>query len=384
MTIFFELVKRYLETELTNYINESSDYSKGWMAWALGNNALLSEKKRQYAADLRKLIADAESPIDDAETQMKLDALLRECKQKALKSTLDMGCSEGTLERRIDTARDRLERLLSKLIDNHLAKIGCGLIKLSTDPTQLRLDPATIESVLQGRDAVILFESRLFYADVRAKKVDLIKIPESKQSSFDALKSVFESLSPDSYQLANDSGLELIEAVTGCILTAPYDEHQPFSIFRQKMAQYFDKKIDDALNERLLEHKIRQWLDFARMPLEKERVIRLAIIDCWQRLDRLDKAHPEYQQGITVNVTAVLRDLQQANNGVSQRHGVDLSVTMPYTAGLFRLPVGQIQPSDGKLKDCIDEAFRAIAPKEIASELEAERDSTADIALNLT
>ena len=384
MTIFFEMVKRFLDTELTSYINDSIKYSKSWEAWLLGNNALLSEKKRQYAADLRKLIVDSESPIDDAETQKKLDTLLKEDQDKALKATADLGCREGALEKLIDTARARLERLLSKLIDNHLAKMSCGLIKLSEDPTQLQFDSETKESVFQGRDAVILYEGKLFYADVRAKKIELIKMIEGKQPNYTALISKFTSLPDESYQLATDDELELIEAVTGRILTAPYDEHHPFSIFRQKMAQYFDKKIDDALKESLVEHKIRQWMDFARMPLEKEKVIRPAIVDCWQRLDRLDKTHPKYDQGITDNVTAVLRDLQQANSGVSKKHGVDLSVSVPYTAGLFRLPMAVIQPSDGKLKDCIDEAFRLIAPEEIASDLEARGEPTTDIALSLT
>ncbi|CAM2771475.1 serine hydrolase domain-containing protein [Legionella worsleiensis] len=86
---------------------------------------------------------------------------------------------------------------------------GCGLIKMTTDPSQFSFD--CIESLLEDRNAVILFNDVLFYADQTSRTVNKIELTESNQDDFNRLK----AKCTESYKLAEGNELKLITSVTG-------------------------------------------------------------------------------------------------------------------------------------------------------------------------
>ncbi|HHF0525647.1 TPA: serine hydrolase domain-containing protein [Legionella anisa] len=86
---------------------------------------------------------------------------------------------------------------------------GCGLIKMTTDPSQFPFD--CIESSLEDRNAVILFNDVLFYADQTSRTVNKIELTESNQDDFNRLK----AKCTESYKLAEGNELKLITSVTG-------------------------------------------------------------------------------------------------------------------------------------------------------------------------
>lgn len=116
MTIYFELVKRYLEEKLQEYIR-NSEAKPSW-----SDIPQLSDAKRQLARGLLSAIQNVES-TDDETTQKNLDTLLRTCVEKAIHANTSMGGSQGRLEALIDEARPWLERLLTKSAGNHLINI---------------------------------------------------------------------------------------------------------------------------------------------------------------------------------------------------------------------------------------------------------------------
>ncbi|WP_010655123.1 serine hydrolase domain-containing protein [Fluoribacter dumoffii] len=96
---------------------------------------------------------------------------------------------------------------------------GCGLIKMTTDPSQASFD--CIAGLLENRNAVILFNDALFYADKTSRTVHKIELTESNQDDFNRLKAQFT----ESYKLAEGSELKLITSVTGRIHPASRAYH---------------------------------------------------------------------------------------------------------------------------------------------------------------
>jgi hypothetical protein len=96
---------------------------------------------------------------------------------------------------------------------------GCGLIKMTTDPSQASFD--CIELLLENRNAVILFNDALFYADQTSRTVHKIELTESNQDDFNKLK----AKCTESYKLAEGSELKLITSVTGRIHPASRAYH---------------------------------------------------------------------------------------------------------------------------------------------------------------
>ncbi len=64
---------------------------------------------------------------------------------------------------------------------------GCGLVKMTIDPSQSSFD--RIESFLANRNAVILFNDELFYADQTSRTVNKIELTDSNQDDFNRLES---------------------------------------------------------------------------------------------------------------------------------------------------------------------------------------------------
>jgi|GEM_PF-3419863 len=87
--------------------------------------------------------------------------------------------------------------------------VGCGLIKMSTDPSQDTFE--NIKNLLNNKDAVILFNDKLYYADINSKTVTTITLTDSNHGDFNSLKEKFT----DSYKLVDKIELELITSVTG-------------------------------------------------------------------------------------------------------------------------------------------------------------------------
>ena len=96
---------------------------------------------------------------------------------------------------------------------------GCGLIKMTTDPSQTSFD--CIERLLEDRNAVILFNDTLFYADQNSRTVNKIELTESNQDDFNRLK----AKCTESYKLAEGNELKLITSVTGRIHRASRAYH---------------------------------------------------------------------------------------------------------------------------------------------------------------
>ncbi|WP_244940991.1 serine hydrolase domain-containing protein [Legionella sainthelensi] len=86
---------------------------------------------------------------------------------------------------------------------------GCGLIKITTDPSQSSFD--CIEGLLEDRNAVMLFNDALFYADQASRTVHKIELTHSNQDDFNRLK----EKCTESYKLAQGSELKWITSVTG-------------------------------------------------------------------------------------------------------------------------------------------------------------------------
>ncbi len=86
---------------------------------------------------------------------------------------------------------------------------GCGLIKMSIDPRQTPFE----DIELQQRNALILFNEKLFYADYKKQTISEVEINQSKQKEFNTLKVKFT----DSYKLAEPNELQLITTVTGLL-----------------------------------------------------------------------------------------------------------------------------------------------------------------------
>ncbi|HAU4159343.1 TPA: serine hydrolase [Legionella pneumophila] len=96
---------------------------------------------------------------------------------------------------------------------------GCGLLKMTTDPSQSSFD--CIEGLLEDRNAVILFNDALFYADQTSRTVHKIALTESNQDDFNRLK----EKCTESYKLAQGSELKWITSVTGRIHPASRAYH---------------------------------------------------------------------------------------------------------------------------------------------------------------
>ncbi len=96
---------------------------------------------------------------------------------------------------------------------------GCGLIKMTIDPSQSSFD--CIEGLLEDRNAVILFNDALFYADQTSRTVSKIELTESNQDDFNRLK----TKCTESYKLAQGNELKLISSVTGRIHRASRAYH---------------------------------------------------------------------------------------------------------------------------------------------------------------
>lgn len=263
MTIFFKLAQEILVKSLSAYIENSEKEDQSLVQSAWGRKLTLSSAKRLLAQRLIDSINQI-NLTEDKEIQQQLDSLLRICKGNALDENLKQGGSEGRLESLIDEKREWLERLLKKIVDNHL-----------------------------------------------------INIPDNKH---------------------------------------------PFSIFCQKMVKYFDHKIHEELNEWHSSHAVRQALGFTSMPLEKAGIIHEAIMSCIKNLYRLDNKK-DYPEGIKSIVLSTLKELLTNNSSISSRHAVPISAPIPVLGGffgLFKLPLGHAQPSDGFLKTCITEALQEI------------------------
>lgn len=89
----------------------------------------------------------------------------------------------------------------------------CGLVKTQADPIQTPF--ANIEPLLAGKNAVILYNNEIFYADFAKKEVSKIIVAPEKQSDFDKLKAVFT----DNHKFANKVEYSLISSLRGRTLT---------------------------------------------------------------------------------------------------------------------------------------------------------------------
>src|SRR3990167_1784544 len=82
---------------------------------------------------------------------------------------------------------------------------------LSMDNSPLTASFAEIEKFLDGRDAVILFNQELYYADRKKREVYQVEITERNTKSADQLQLKFTN----QYQIADDKAQALIVSVTG-------------------------------------------------------------------------------------------------------------------------------------------------------------------------
>jgi len=94
----------------------------------------------------------------------------------------------------------------------------CGILKISSENTIPSF--TQIRSKLKGRDAVILYNDVLYYADQKKQEVIKIEMLENKKEHYFRLKS--QCIDGD-YKLANAAELELITFVTGHIFEKALD-----------------------------------------------------------------------------------------------------------------------------------------------------------------
>ncbi len=84
--------------------------------------------------------------------------------------------------------------------------LECGLVTIQTDPMQVPFDQ--IRTLAAGKNAVIWYNSEMFYADILAGRVSKIPVNPSKNADFDKLKLSF-------CQFANMDELRLISSLRG-------------------------------------------------------------------------------------------------------------------------------------------------------------------------
>lgn len=94
---------------------------------------------------------------------------------------------------------------LKKLMD----PAWCGLMKSPTDPTKYPFDEMALE--LNGKDAVIMVNEKLYYADQKKQEIHEVMATEHNRGVIEQLKLRFTN----NYQLADNCGLKLIDSITG-------------------------------------------------------------------------------------------------------------------------------------------------------------------------
>ena len=85
----------------------------------------------------------------------------------------------------------------------------CGLMKRPTDPTKCPFDEIALG--LKGKDAVIMVNDILYYADQKKQEIHEIMVTEDNRGVIEQLKLRFTN----KYQLADNYGLNLITSITG-------------------------------------------------------------------------------------------------------------------------------------------------------------------------
>lgn len=90
---------------------------------------------------------------------------------------------------------------------------GCGLIKLSIDPTDTQFDE--VGKLLNHRNGIIFYNDTIYYVDQKRKSIDQIAKSEGKKEAINYFRNLFSKIPENSYQKATPEALEQIEALTG-------------------------------------------------------------------------------------------------------------------------------------------------------------------------
>ena len=128
----------------------------------------------------------------------------------------------------------------------------CGLIKMTTDPTASAFN--LIEQNFAGKDAIILFDDKLYYADLKNRIVTAIIVNAKNLEDYSRLKKLFTDNKRfrNDYSFTQDSELQLIINTTG--KTPPKREESErlkiikmskslFDFFKNAAMTYHNKKI---------------------------------------------------------------------------------------------------------------------------------------------
>lgn len=91
-------------------------------------------------------------------------------------------------------------------------KDGCCLINLPTD--KKRPTWGSMKKLLNNQDGMILYDNKLFYADVFNKKVAEISVSQEKQTDVERLKKSISNRE-ETYKKADDNEFKLIISITG-------------------------------------------------------------------------------------------------------------------------------------------------------------------------
>ena len=99
--------------------------------------------------------------------------------------------------------------LLLAIKPKKIPQDGWGMVTMSIDPKNVPF--VKLEPTLKNIDAIILFDEKLFYADLLTKKVNLIEVTDTNRDDFIRLKSKFG----DNYKTVSREDFELVTSVTG-------------------------------------------------------------------------------------------------------------------------------------------------------------------------
>jgi len=128
----------------------------------------------------------------------------------------------------------------------------CGLIKMKKDPTASAFN--LIEQNFAGKDAIILFDDKLYYADLKNRKVTAIIVNAQHPEDYSKLKKLFTDNKrfKNDYSFVQDSEIQLIINTTG--KTPPKREESErlriikmgkslFDFFKNAATTFHNKKI---------------------------------------------------------------------------------------------------------------------------------------------
>ncbi len=134
----------------------------------------------------------------------------------------------------------------------------CGLIKMTTDPTACAFK--VIELTFAGKDAIILFNDELYYADLKRREVSKIVLNATNKENYSKLKGLFADITrfKSDYSYVRERELQLLIDTTGKI-PPKREESERLRIIKmgKSLFDFFQKAAETYHNKRILINELK-------------------------------------------------------------------------------------------------------------------------------